>query len=140
MNILIKKESWPRKELFHGKTQNSQFGSDPVFSDLAFKYNYSSLTYVTLVLTVMSSEKPMYEFTHDLSSFDSIHGWVDLKPLTDEKPNPPPQLNLSLEFHFESGPLHLLLLKPYMSDKDLQEVARQSEVKQNRECKVPSCD
>jgi hypothetical protein len=136
--------------LFEGATQTSNFGSEPVFSDLAFRHRVHSLTYLTLVLTVVSGEQPMYEWQHDLSAYGSVHGWVDLRPLHPDKNNAkdtkdgkdgkdsknsknsnsdaPPQLNLSLEFQVHSGPLHLIMLRPYMSTADLQEVARQSKV------------
>jgi hypothetical protein len=127
VQVVMKKDSWPKHVLFESKTQVSNFGSAPVFNEDSFQCHCKSVTYCTLVFTVMACDepnRPMYEYRHDMSAFKSVQGWVDLTSLTGEKilNNLPPQLNLSIEFHYKTGPLHLLLLKPYLSDADLEEV------------------
>lgn len=139
VNIEVKKKYWPRTVIFEGKTQNSNFGSEPVFNDKAFTHSVESVTYLMLTLTVMSNEKRMYQWEHEMSGYAQVHGWVDLVPLTESKPDQlPPQLNLSLDFYYDGGPLHLMLLKPYMSKEDLAEVAKQTEVREREKAEKKS--
>ncbi len=50
---------------------------------------------------------------------------MDVRNLTGTPIEPPPQLNLQVTFRYISEPLHLKMLRPYMSERDIEEIRAQ---------------
>ncbi len=122
--------SWGRKTTyFEARTQICAFGSAPVFNDAPFKFRFKRVTGIGLTLTVVATDGPeraLYEWSLSLTPVTDATGWVEARSLTGVATEEPPQLNLQVTFRYISEPLHIKLLRPYLPEKDLQEIQAQT--------------
>jgi hypothetical protein len=87
------------------------------------------VTGISLILTAIATDGPeraMFEWDLLLSPHEGVKGWVDVRNLTGTPIDPPPQLNLQVTFRYISEPLHLKLLRPYVTPQDLEEIRAQT--------------
>jgi hypothetical protein len=101
-----------------------------VWSDDAFKFEFSNMSKATLRLDVYSGgeeDKVLYYWEQPLSYMAGTTGWIDLiatvssgvvKVEDSEEGNDKPQLNVAIRLNYVAAPLHLTMLRPYLKKRE----------------------
>ena len=109
------------------RTQVCSFGSEPVWSDDAFSFEFANVMKSTLELEVYSvnndddgADVLRYRWTLPMMTLESTTGWIDMNRVfageedTAVISDAPPQLNVAILFQYRSEPLQATLFRRHV--------------------------